>query len=347
MLVDKITIKVEAGRGGPGVVRWRKEKYIDKGGPWGGNGGKGGDIYMRAIRDVYGLRRYDNNRTYRAKDGESGHSRLMDGQAASDLTLEVPVGSIVHNLEYDTYTRFDIEGEVKLVVRGGKGGYGNNHFKSSTNQTPLESTPGAAGDFGTLEIEVEMIAKVGFIGLPNAGKSSLLNELTRSKAKTANYAFTTLEPNLGDFHGFVLADLPGLIEGAAEGKGLGHKFLKHIKRTEMLVHLVSSENEYVAAVYKSIRNELGKYDSELLQKQELVILTKHDMVTVAEYATKKKELHAACSSEVFSMSLYDSEGTEVFAKHLRAVLEESVVAALQQEENVNEEATDQATETEE
>lgn len=325
MLVDKITIKVEAGRGGPGVVRWRKEKYIDRGGPWGGNGGNGGDIYMRAIRDVYGLRRYDNNRTYRAKDGESGHSRLMDGESAPDTILEVPVGSIVYNHEYDTYTRFDIEGEVKLIARGGKGGYGNNHFKSSTNQTPMESTPGAAGDYATLDIEVEMIAKVGFIGLPNAGKSSLLNELTRAKAKTANYAFTTLEPNLGDFHGFVLADLPGLIEGAAEGKGLGHKFLKHIKRTEILVHLVSAENEDVAATYTGIRSELGKYDAELLVKREIVILSKSDMVDGTVLAQKQKALEKVSNNVVHTMSLYDSEATEKFAKYLRKILEDSVV----------------------
>ncbi|MEN9852062.1 MAG: GTPase ObgE, GTP-binding protein [Candidatus Parcubacteria bacterium] len=324
MLVDKITIKVEAGRGGPGVVRWRKEKFIDRGGPWGGNGGKGGDIYMRAIRDVYALRRYDNNRTYRAKDGESGHSRLMDGESAPDIILDIPVGSIVYNHEYNTYTRFDTEGEVKLIVRGGKGGYGNNHFKSSTNQTPMESTPGAAGDFATLDIEVEMIAKVGFIGLPNAGKSSILNELTRAKAKTANYAFTTLEPNLGDFHGFILADLPGLIEGAAEGKGLGHRFLKHIKRTEIVVHLVSAENEDVTATYTGIRSELGKYDAELLVKREIVILSKSDMVDATELAQKQKALEKVSNNIVHTMSLYDNEAIDKFAKYLRKILEDSV-----------------------
>ncbi len=321
MLIDKVTIKVEAGKGGPGVVRWRTEKFIDHGGPWGGDGGKGGDIYMRAIRDVYGLRRFDNNRLYKAKDGDSGHSKLMEGSKGDDLILDIPVGSIVHNKEYDTVTRFDHEGEVKLIVRGGKGGYGNNHFKSSTNQTPTECTTGDIGDFATLDIEVEMIAKVGFIGLPNASKSSTLNELTRAKAKTANYAFTTLEPNLGDFHGFVLADLPGLIEGAAEGKGLGHKFLKHIRRTEILVHLVSAENEDVAKTYKSIREELGKFDKELLNKKEIVVLSKSDTVSPEELKKKVKDLEKIVGEKIMVLSLYDNTLVKSFSEYLRKVLE--------------------------
>lgn len=321
MLVDKITIKGEAGKGGDGVVRWRREKYIDKGGPWGGDGGRGGDLYFKAIRDVYALRRYDNNKAYQAHDGKAGGGRLCEGLAGEDIILEIPVGSIVYSREYDLTTRFDEEGEVRLMLRGGKGGYGNNHFKSSTNQTPLESTPGGRGESATFDIEVEMIAKAGLIGLPNAGKSSLLNELTRAHAKTANYAFTTLEPNLGDFHGFVIADLPGLIEGAAEGKGLGHKFLKHVRRTETLVHLVSAENEDVAKEYKGIRKELAAFDATLSDKPEILVLSKIDTAAEKDILKKQKELAKASGKEVILLSLYDDASVKNFSEVLRKELE--------------------------
>lgn len=324
MLVDKITIKCQAGKGGDGVVRWRKEKFIDRGGPYGGNGGRGGDLYFRAVRDVYGLRKYDDNGTYIAEAGASGGTKLMDGPAGKDLILDIPVGSIVYSKEYDMTTRFDHEGEIKLMLHGGNGGYGNNHFKSSTNRTPLESTPGGKGEYATFEIEVEMIAKAGFIGFPNAGKSTLLNMLTRAQAKTANYAFTTLEPNLGDFYGFILADLPGLIEGAADGKGLGHKFLKHVRRTEILVHLVSAENEDVVASYDAIRAELKKFDPELITKKEIVLLSKSDMAEPKEVEKKIQLLKKHTSSEVTSISLYEDEQVKTFAQNFLKVLEGAV-----------------------
>lgn len=322
MLVDKITIKCQAGKGGDGSVRWRQEKFIDMGGPFGGNGGAGGDLYFKAVRDVYGLRRYDNNGTYTAENGTQGGTKRMDGPAGSKLILDIPVGSIVYNEEYDITTRFDIEGETKLMLRGGNGGYGNNHFKSSTNRSPYESTPGGKGEYATFRIEVEMIAKAGLIGFPNAGKSTLLNMLTRAQAKTANYAFTTLEPNLGDFYGYILADLPGLIEGAADGKGLGHKFLKHVRRTEILVHLVSAENDDVVASYDAIRAELEKFDKELMSKTEIVLLSKSDMTDQKDLDKKIKTLEKHTGKNVQAISLYEDGQLKTFAQDFLRVLDE-------------------------
>ena len=323
MLIDKITIKGEAGKGGDGVVKWRREKFVPLGGPWGGNGGKGGDLYFRAIRDVYGLQKYDNNKEYFAKDGESGGTKLKSGLAGDDVILDIPVGSIVYNREYDLTYKFDVEGETRLMLRGGKGGYGNDHFKSSTNRSPEEFTKGARGEYATFDIEVEMIAKVGLIGLPNAGKSTLLNEITRANAKTANYAFTTLEPNLGNFRGYVLADLPGLIEGAADGKGLGHKFLKHIKRTEVLMHMVSAENDSVSEVYKTVRLELGKYDSELIEKEEILILSKTDTVTTDELIIKLRELEKESGKKVLQLSVYSDKDISNLSSYLQDFLDNS------------------------
>jgi GTP-binding protein len=322
MLVDSLKIKLSAGKGGDGVVRWRREKSIAKGGPYGGDGGKGGDVYFRAIRDVYALGKYDANVTYKAKDGEPGGNRLCEGKMGEDLIFDIPVGSIVHNLSLDITTRFDTDGEVRLMLRGGKGGYGNDHFKSSTNQTPYEFEHGATGESADFHIEVEMIAQVGIIGFPNAGKSSLLNSLTRAKAKTANYAFTTLEPNLGDFYGFILADLPGLIEGAADGKGLGHKFLKHVKRTNTLLHLISAEEEDIVASYRTIRAELIKFDKDMANKKEILVVSKSDTVDEKVLAKQIKALEKETkNTKILTLSLYDDASIKKFSEFLLTYLQ--------------------------
>jgi GTP-binding protein len=324
MLVDKITIKARAGKGGDGVVRWRREKSISHGGPYGGDGGRGGNVYLEAIRDVYALGMYDANREYGAQDGDPGGSRLMEGATGADYILKVPVGSIIYNHEYDSTYKIDKEGERILILRGGVGGYGNDHFKSSTNQAPYEFTKGTKGEFATLTIEVEMIADIGIIGFPNVGKSSLLNSLTRASAKTANYAFTTLEPNLGDFHGYILADIPGLIEGASDGKGLGHKFLKHIKRTNAIIHLIAATDEDFLASYKTIRAELGAYDKTLLEKKELVIISRADEASDAgELEKKAKALEKELGGKVITLSLLDDESVKAFKKDLLVLLEET------------------------
>jgi GTP-binding protein len=316
MLIDHVTLKIEAGKGGDGVVRWRREKGIPFGGPAGGDGGRGGDVYFRVLRDIQALSVYKHKKEWAADPGEAGQKRSMHGSDAKDLFLQVPLGSVIYNREYDKKYEFMEEGDF-IVLRGGKGGLGNENFKSSTNRTPEEFTKGEKGEFATFDIELKLIADVGLIGLPNAGKSSLLNALTRAGAKIGDYPFTTLEPNLGVYFDYVLADIPGLIEGASDGKGLGHKFLRHITRTRVLVHLVSAENDDVAKVYTTIREELGKYDKELLKREEVVVLSKIDTVDKDTIKEKTKALEKASKSKnVIALSLYEDDTIKAFGDSL-------------------------------
>lgn len=315
MLIDHVTLNIKAGKGGDGVVRWRREKGIPYGGPAGGDGGRGGDVYFRVIRDIQALSVYKHKKEWEAEHGEQGQKRSMHGGDAKDLYLTVPLGSVIYNREYDKKYEFLEEGDV-LVLRGGKGGLGNEQFKTSTNRAPEEFTKGEKGEFATFDIELKLIADVGLVGLPNAGKSSLLNSLTRAGAKIGDYPFTTLEPNLGAYFGYVLADIPGLIEGASEGKGLGHKFLRHITRTKELVHLVAADNEDVAAVYKTIRKELGEYDKTLLDRDEIVILSKIDLVDEKSLKEKIAALEKASKKKVIILSLYDDATVKAFGDSL-------------------------------
>ncbi|MDB5260577.1 MAG: obgE [Candidatus Nomurabacteria bacterium] len=311
MLIDHITLNIKAGKGGDGVVRWRREKGIMYGGPAGGDGGKGGDVYFRIVRDIQALSNYKHKREWEAPTGVSGQKRSMHGKDGEDLYLDIPIGAVVYNREYDKHYEFTEEG-IHLILRGGKGGLGNENFKSSTNRAPEEFTKGEIGEFATFEIELKLIADVGLIGLPNAGKSSLLNALTRAGAKIGDYPFTTLEPNLGAYFGYVLADIPGIIEGASEGKGLGHKFLRHITRTKLLIHLVAADNEDVSQAYKTIREELGKYDAELLKREEIVVLSKSDVVDKKTCEKKLKDLKKVSKKDVMTLSLFEDEMVKEF-----------------------------------
>jgi GTP-binding protein len=316
MLIDHVTLKIEAGKGGDGVVRWRREKGIPFGGPAGGDGGKGGDVYFRVVRDIQALSVYKHKKEWMADIGEAGQKRSMHGSNAKDLFLQVPLGSVIYNREYDKKYEFVEEGDF-LVLRGGKGGLGNENFKTSTNRTPEEFTKGEKGEFATFDIELKLIADVGLIGLPNAGKSSLLNALTRAGAKIGDYPFTTLEPNLGVYFDYVLADIPGLIEGASDGKGLGHKFLRHITRTRVLVHLISAENEDVADVYTTIREELGKYDKTLLKREEVIVLSKIDTIDKDTIKEKVKALEKASKrKDIKVLSLYEDDTIKSFGDSL-------------------------------
>jgi GTPase len=310
MFIDEIKFFAKAGCGGDGVVRWRREKFIDKGGPNGGDGGRGGDIYALAVSDINLLSKYKHKKQFVGFDGEEGAGGSRHGKDGKDLIIEFPIGSIITNIESGGSVSLDKVGQKELLLKGGPGGYGNEQFKTSINTTPTKATKGKMGEQGNFKVELELFADVGLIGLPNAGKSSLLNSITNATAKIGSYQFTTLDPNLGDFYGYTIADIPGLIEGASEGKGLGIKFLKHIKRTRMLAHLVSLENEKPMAVYKEIRKELGSYDKSLLEKEEVIILTKTDVIEDIKKIEKVKNEFEKLGKPIFTLSLYNDESVK-------------------------------------
>ena len=302
--IDEIRIQITAGHGGTGVVRWRHEKGKEFAGASGGNGGKGGDVYVRAVSDLNRLAGYRHKKEFVAADGEPGGKNSCHGGDGADLIIDVPIGSIVRNEKTEKSVSLLSKDEQFLILKGGNGGLGNEHFKASTNTSPTEWTPGKPGEEAEFYIEIELAVDAGLIGLPNAGKSSLLNVLTAAEAKVGSYQFTTLEPNLGDMYGYILADIPGLIEGAAEGKGLGHKFLRHIKRTKILFHCISLENDDVVETYDIVRAELEKFDKDLAKKEEIVILTKTDTVDEKVIAKKMKEIKKK-NKNIFTVSVYD------------------------------------------
>src|SRR3989344_1945733 len=276
MLVDDVTVRLTAGRGGKGAVAFQKVRLSQ--GPTGGDGGDGGSIYLEGVSDIGALGWYTSNRDIHAEDGKNGRGQFLDGRDGEDLILKVPTGTKIINEESGFVREITQVGERILVAGGGVGGRGNFKFRSGTNTSPKESEVGTAGDTGVFKLELRLIADVGLIGLPNAGKSSLLNELTAARSRVANYAFTTLEPHLGAYYELILADIPGLIEGSSGGKGLGIKFLRHIERTNILFHLVSAESENLERDYNTIRGELGAYNKELLEKKEYIFLTKIDLL---------------------------------------------------------------------
>ena len=309
--IDEIKIYAEAGRGGDGVVRWRQEKFIPKGGPAGGDGGRGGNFYIEAVRDIHILSKYRAKKEFIAGRGEDGGKKSLHGKNGEDFILKLPIGSIIVNIGTDERWQLTNEGEKIFILNGGYGGYGNEHIKSSVNTTPQESRQRQEGEKGNFKVELELFADIGLIGLPNAGKTSLLNTLTNAEAKVGDYAFTTLDPNLGDFYGYIIADIPGLIEGASEGKGLGVKFLRHIKRTRMLAHLISFENPKMLQTYKEVREELEKYDKKLKlsddglsKKEEIIILTKSDVAENEKAIAKKIKEFQKINKNIFSTSLF-------------------------------------------
>ncbi len=321
MFVDELHISVKAGKGGDGVVRWFRDRSRPLGGPAGGNGGRGGSVYVRAVRDNNVLSRYTGSKDFFAEDGGDGEGKGNHGKNGEDLYIDVPRGSVVTNSSTGRRIELFTPHESVLLLAGGNWGLGNRHFKSSVNRSPEEFTKGKMGEEGEFHIEVELVVDVGIIGEPNAGKSTLLNTLTRAQSKVASYPFTTLSPHLGDLYGFILADIPGLIEGASGGKGLGHTFLRHVKRTNMLLHCVSLEHENILSVYEGIRTELELYDKTMLEKSEWVVLTKADLVSEGD-VKKKRALFEKKGCTVFVVSEADPISIKTLGDHLVTSLRE-------------------------
>lgn len=277
MLVDDITLRLEAGHGGNGAVAFNKVRLMQ--GPTGADGGRGGNIYFEGNSDINALARYASRKTIRAESGKNGRGQFIDGRAGEDFIIHVPAGTRITNLDTAYTKEIENVGDRILAAGGGVGGRGNFKFRSAINTTPKEAEEGLPGDVANYHLELLLIADVGLIGLPNAGKSSLLNELTAAKSRVAAHTFTTLEPHLGSYYGLIIADIPGLIEGASAGKGLGVKFLKHIERTKTLFHLVSAESDDLVRDYKIVRGELAAYNADISQKSEHVFLTKCDEIS--------------------------------------------------------------------
>ena len=288
MLTDDVKIEVYSGKGGDGRIHFDTTKLGR--GPTGGDGGRGGDVYIQGISSIGALGRFRGGKVYRAEDGKPGSQNRKNGKDGEDLVLDVPAGTVVHVLNEDRRLEITKIGEKVLLAKGGNGGRGNFYFRSSRNTTPREAEEGQMAVHLELRLELKLIADVGLIGLPNVGKSTLLNTLTNAKSKVANYEFTTLEPSLGAYYGLILADIPGLIEGASTGKGLGIKFLQHLERTKTFFHLVSARSEDPVRDYEIIRKELGEYNLKLLERKEYVFLSQCDLVEEEKVTENVKKL---------------------------------------------------------
>ena len=282
--VDYVKINVASGKGGKGSTHLRREKYVAKGGPDGGDGGRGGHIILRGNSQFWTLYHLKFKRHFKAEKGNDGGKNRITGSNGKDIFIDVPLGTVVKNTT-DQSTIFEIteEGEERIICEGGKGGRGNWHFKSSTNQTPRYAQPGLPNQEIQITLELKVLADVGLVGFPNAGKSTLLSVITDAKPKIADYEFTTLKPNLGivkyrDFRTFIMADIPGIIEGASEGKGLGHYFLRHIERNSTLLFMIPSDSDDIVTSYKVLLKELKKYNPEMLDKSRLIAITKSDLL---------------------------------------------------------------------
>lgn len=307
--LDEAKIYVKSGDGGPGVVAFRREKFVEFGGPDGGNGGRGGHVIVRAIRDANTLIDFRYTQHFRAENGQGGAGRLRSGAKGKDVILRVPVGTQIFAEDKETLLA-DItdENQEFILLEGGDGGMGNAHYKSATNQAPRYCTPGFPGREIGIWLRLKLIADAGLVGLPNAGKSTFLSVCSAAKPKIADYPFTTLHPNLGvvdlgsEGARFVLADIPGLIEGAHEGHGLGTRFLGHVERTAVLIHLIDATADDVVGAYKTIRNELAEYGAGLAYKPEIIALNKIDALSDDDIATKKAQIEKVSRKSCFVIS---------------------------------------------
>lgn len=341
--IDEAVIQVLAGKGGNGVASFRREKYIPRGGPDGGDGGRGGTIYAIADRNINTLVDYRFARIHRAKNGQNGQGSDRYGRSADDIVLRMPVGTLIKNVETEEIIADLVRDQQKvLLAKGGTGGAGNLHFKSSTNRAPRQFTLGEAGQEFELKLELKVLADVGLLGMPNAGKSTLIRAVSAARPKVADYPFTTLEPSLGVIRidanrSFVMADIPGLIEGAAEGVGLGHRFLKHLSRTRLLLHVIDMAplNESIDLVHEAhaLVNELQKYDETLYQKPRWLVLNKIDMIPAEERASVCDAFVQKLDwkDDYYAVSALTGEGCKQLTYAIMEYLEQNVLTLVQLE----------------
>src|SRR3989339_843158 len=311
MFIDEAKISVKAGKGGDGVVSFRRERYEPKGGPDGGDGGGGGSVIIQADRNLSDLSLFNRIKKFSAENGQNGMTKKMKGKDGEDLVLKVPLGTQV--FEEDILVEDILKHDQRIILaEGGRGGWGNQHFATSIKQAPKWSKQGLAGQARLLRMELKTIADIGLVGLPNAGKSTLLSVLTSARPKIANYPFTTLAPNLGAIKAkdrtIIIADIPGLIEGASLGKGLGDKFLRHIERTKTILHIIDASSDNIKQDYKIIRTELALFSRKLAKKREIVVLNKSDIVSAEEIKKKQRLLSRLTKSNVISVSSATKEG---------------------------------------
>ncbi len=322
--IDKVKIKVISGAGGNGAVAWRREKYVDKGGPAGGDGGSGGDVYFVATDDMSTLLDFTHKSVYKAQRGENGKNKNCHGKNGDDLYIKMPVGVVVRDLKSNKLIAdLDCNKKTVLIAKGGRGGRGNARFATPQKRAPQFCEPGEPSIERELELELKLIADVGLIGMPNAGKSSLISAISAAKPKIADYPFTTLVPNLGvvkkpDGDGFVVADIPGLIEGASKGLGLGHEFLRHVQRCKLLIHLVDMTRDDCIENYKKINKELKKFDLNLYKRKQILVLNKCDLIQEDEIQKIKKEFIKKCKlkDEIFVISASTHDGLNNFLNNL-------------------------------
>ena len=312
--VDYVKLHVSSGKGGKGSMHLHREKFIEKGGPDGGDGGRGGHVIMRGNSNLWTLYNYKFKRHFRAEHGEHGSKSRSTGADGADVYMDVPLGTIVRDRETNEVI-FEIteDGEERIIAKGGMGGRGNWHFKTPTNQTPRYAQPGTPGEEIDIILELKVLADVGLVGFPNAGKSTLLSVVSSAKPKIADYEFTTLKPNLGiveyrDFKSFVMADIPGIIEGAAEGKGLGHYFLRHIERNSVLLFLIPADANDIRKQYDILLDELKRYNPEILDKERLIAISKSDMLDEELKAELKAELDVTLPVDFMFISSVAQQG---------------------------------------
>lgn len=329
MFVDRVILDLSAGRGGNGVVAWRREKYIPKGGPCGGNGGKGGSLVLQADTEVYSLEWFRNRRILKAENGRQGGPNCQQGRNGKDLVLKVPCGTLVKDsVTGEVLHDFTQDGDQWIICKGGRGGRGNDSFKSPTNRAPNTATDGTEGEFRKVELELKLIADVGLVGYPNAGKSTLISKLASVEVKIAPYPFTTLRPNLGfiqfeDLKRVFIADIPGIIEGAHRNRGLGFEFLRHIERTKLLLFVLDAsgiDGRDPISDYKVLRQELEAYNAEMLDRPFLVVLNKIDTEESEEHikAFKKKKLVE--KSKLFEISAMEGQGLAELEEAIRTIV---------------------------